>query len=150
LWLVSQVAVAGRFQGTAGATAVRVGIYNTTGSTPGVEIASQLVSGANLGGNDTGDFVLTLNPPVIVGPGTYWVMVQAIKPNASGLWQWNERSTRTGAESAFKSTPTGSCPNWAPRVTVCRDGEQPDVPFSLSGSYVPVAGIVYLPTVSRR
>ena len=74
-WNINQVDAAGVYYNGAGpAVSVNLRFYDNAGGLPGGNVATR----TDLAMTDTGgSFVVPIPSPVVLGPGTYWVSVQA-------------------------------------------------------------------------
>ena len=109
---------------------------------PGTQVFSRL-NNAFTPGPNPGDFVIPLSPPVTLGPGSYWVSVQAVQnAGPAGQWVWRDR-TVTSMNGAAWINPGGgfglpTCVNWNRRTACVATGTaKPDQVFRLLGSLAP-------------
>ena len=93
----------------------------------------------NLGQAFTGspDFVIDLIPPCHLGPGAYWVSVQA-RQDAPGQWFWVARTTMKGNAGAAWQNPGNAfgtgCVSWGRRTECAGALGEPDNVFRLRGT----------------
>lgn len=156
-WTISTVEVSGSYTGLSSRPldSVNLRFYANSGSNlPGPQLyAATLVPSSGL---DTGNLVLTLNPPALILPGTYWVSLQANMAFSTDQrqWQWIERTVQNGNTSAFQNPgggiPPAQCTTWGALSTTCFPGEghAPDLLFRLSGTEGSAIQ-TYLPLISR-
>ena len=122
-------------EGGGPASSFNVYIYaNGPGNLPGGLIAAQL----NLPYTATPpDFTINLSL-VTIGPGTYWVSVQARQDsNPNGQWFWHNRTIQSGNAGASWQNPgdgygTG-CTTWNRKNTCMPDQVWPDQVFQILG-----------------
>lgn len=136
-WSVQTVDVTGvYFNGPGPAYSERVRFYTDAGGLPGAPIATA----RNIVGTDTGgSFSIPLGAEApVLGPGTYWVAVQAnLSYNAGGEWGWETTLTLHGNPAAWQNPRNGFglCPTWGVMVTcIGSAGEGPDFMFALEGT----------------
>ena len=113
---------------------VRVAFYADTGTLPA---DTPLIERANLTpltGLDTGNFVISLSPPVDLAPGTYWLSVQAVE--GGGDWRWNERQSQSLHMAAIRAGGAHgyNCPIWVSLTGCFHSTMPPDLSFRLVGS----------------
>ena len=130
-WNINQVDAAGVYYNGAGpAASVNLRFYDNAGGLPGGNVATR----TNLAMTDTGgSFVVPIPSPVVLGPGIYWVSVQAnMDFSIGGQWGFTDRTVQSGAEAAWQNPGGGFgvCPSWGARGTVC--GIDPGVPDQVS------------------
>jgi len=164
-WHITSITVPGLYDGPAGSTYVNsllVQFYADAGTSPARPaanpIASQTIPAGSIGGLTSGWFVVNLNPSVTLGPGHYWLSVQANKSfgSDSRQWAWREYTVQSNSESVWQQPGNGygkGCLTWKPRVTVCHEpatnSQGKDLAFELDGTSNPVTHQVFLP-VARR
>ena len=140
-WLVNQVEVDGQyFNGPGPATSVNIHIYaDGAGNLPGNEVASRL-NATFTQGPEYGDFVIPLNPGIPLGPGTYWISVQANQIySTTGQWGWTDKVGVGQYPAAWRNPGNGfglpSCIPWAQRGSTCGiDPPAPDQVYRLLGN----------------
>ena len=138
-WMVNQVEVDGQyFNGPGPATTVNIRFYTDSGGFPGSTVAERL-NVAFTQGPEPGDFVAPLTQPVPLGPGLYWISVQAnqnFTPN--GQWGWTDRIVSVNSGAAWRNPGNGyntNCVAWGRRSTTCGiDAPAPDQVFRLLGN----------------
>ncbi len=78
----------------------------------------------------------------MIGPGTYWVSVQARQDfNPAGQWFWQNRTVQSGNASAWQNPGGGfgsPCTSWGVKTTCLPGQVGPDQVFRLNGTIVPV------------
>jgi hypothetical protein len=136
-WLIDQVEVAGSYSTSGHADSVNVVFYAGGGTLPGAPVVS-LPDRIPSSGLDTGSFVIPLNPPVMLTPGTYWLSVQAHQRyDPNGQWFWrNQSQPGNGNPAAWRNPNDGfaRCANWNPRNACGISGYlDPDQIFRLYG-----------------
>jgi hypothetical protein len=143
LWSITGVDVDGvYFNGTGPADSVHVRFYTNAGTLPGTLLREYL----SLPYTGTGgDFVIALPQPMTLGPGTYWVSVQARQDfTPAGQWGWTDRTVQSNSEAAWRNPGGGFgiCPDWQPRGSVCGiDPGVPDQVFLLRGTSAPPTSV---------
>jgi len=106
----------------------------TRGGLPGAVVA-QALNVIPTAGLATGVFVIELPASVVLGPGTYWVSVQANQsfvPNRQWFWQGHAQVEN---ESAWENPNDGfgtGCTTFMP-VTTCVPASSPDRCFAVIG-----------------
>jgi hypothetical protein len=138
-WAIHRIEVVGLYSGSGIlVNSVNVQFYSNAAGLPGTLISSQtVVPSIGLSG---GNFVLDLNPPVTLAPGTYWISVQANlngNPDPSwDQWLWRERVVQSNNPAAWQNPgngfPSQGCITWAP-LTSCFSLSFPDLLFRLVG-----------------
>ena len=138
-WFVNQVEVDGQyFNGPGPATSVNVRFYADSSGLPGTMVAERLNVDFTQG-PDPGDFVIPLVAGVPLGPGLYWVSVQANQNfTTTGQWGWTDRTVSANSGAAWENPGNGystPCVNWGRRATTCAiDAPAPDQVFRLLGN----------------
>jgi hypothetical protein len=139
-WSVEGVDVDGEYDGGPAAS-FNVSFYSNAGSLPGALVCSRPAN-PFAGGPAAGDAVITLTAPCALGPGTYWVSVQARQDFASaGQWFWQNRSAQSGSPSAWQNPGGawgGGCASWGVKTTCLPGQVGPDQVYRLNGIIVPV------------
>ena len=136
-WTIESVEVPGvYFNGTGPASSVNIWFYNDNLGLPGTIETSRLDI-IPTAGITTGSFLITLNLPVTLQPGHYWLSVQCNMDSAFGQWGWMEQ-LQSNSESAWQNPGSGwanSCSSWGYRITSCNIGSVPyyDLSFRLNG-----------------
>ena len=139
-WAIDGVDVQGFCDAPCGIESFHVRFYATSSSTrslPGRLVCERLRQAfTRLPGSL--DFAIDLSSPCQLGPGGYWVSVQARQDRENGLWFWIARTIMSGNAGAAWQNPgdgfeTG-CVTWG-RRTEC-DGAlvDPDNVFRLRGT----------------
>jgi subtilisin-like proprotein convertase family protein len=91
-----------------------------------------------LGGLEPSDFVITISPAIVLGPGHYWMAVQANQSfTPDGQWYWRTRTVTSNSPAAWQN-PGGSfgsaCTSWGTRFSTCGIvGAEPDQVFRIDG-----------------
>src|SRR5206468_908972 len=118
-WTVGGVDVQGLYyNGTAGpADAVNLRVYtNHFANLPGPLVASRLFQPYTGGAS----FAIALAAPIALGPGTYWLSVQAkMDYNPHGQWAWQMRTVQANAGAAWQNPGNGfatGCVSWTRRT----------------------------------
>jgi hypothetical protein len=161
-WTINTVEVRGVYGGGGSQSVASVNVYfysNSGSNLPGAQLYSAtLVPSGEL---TTGDFVITLSSPAVLGSGTYWVSVQAnlnYLPD-SRQWSWRERTVQSHNPSAWQNPGDGDsthghqCISWGKRQgspPACSVGNYPDLLFKLGGTITVLNYSVYLPLVIRN
>lgn len=134
IWSVESVEVIGQYEDDSGpADSFNVNFYaNSADDLPGTLIESRPASAYTNGASPT----ITLDSPVVLGYGTYWISVQArMDFTPTGQWFWNDRVAAANSASAFRN-PGGdlsTCTEWAIKVT-CLPAAGADMVFRLDGT----------------
>jgi Alpha-galactosidase, CBM13 domain/FG-GAP-like repeat len=105
-WNISEVDVPGTyFNGAGPAASFNVFVYADSGGLPGTQIyGARDVSYVN----NSGVFQVTLRVPAALGPGTYWVSVQArMDFIPGGQWFWAARTMQANSPAAWKNPEGG-------------------------------------------
>lgn len=160
LWQIVRVNVQGAyFVGAGPAESVNVYIIGNSGMLPDTTnlSAGSIYVAENLSYTDagTGDFEIDLpGGGLNLGPGTYWLVVQAnMDAFSGGQWGWRESSaspdtgTAVGFESGWMESGTlfNACVGaWGQRITDCNITQppngtpnEPDLAFALIGNTQP-------------
>jgi hypothetical protein len=120
-----------------GGPALSINIYfyqNGAGNLPGTLIAAFM----NLPYVGTPpDFLICLPYPFGVGPGTYWVSVQARQDsNPNGQWFWHNRTVQSSAGAVWQNPADGygtGCITWTRKSACMADQVWPDQVFQILG-----------------
>ena len=135
IWNITEVDVIGEYsEPPVQPDSFHVFFYAGSGTLPGTLIASRLANPYS----GFIDFVITLTSPVMLGPGTYWVSVQAREDfTSSGEWFWGNRLVMSNSGAAWQNPGGGfgaNCPTWG-RKTTCRPTQNgPDQLYRLVGT----------------
>lgn len=134
-WTVRQVVAPGFYEAGAGpAPQANVFFYRDGGTLPGTAVYSATNLPVTRG--DDGTLVVDLQMPALLPPGRYWVSVQAVMNfDPDGLWNWTQRSIRSGQEFAWRNPGGGwgtVCTDWSTRARC--NFSLPDLAFQLLGS----------------
>ncbi len=82
-------------------------------------------------------FVINLPNPFCLGPGTYWVSVQARQDlNPSGQWYWHNRIVQSNAGATWQNPADGygtGCTTWNLKNACMPDQRWPDQVFEIVG-----------------
>ena len=109
-------------------------VYEDAAGLPGTVVTTRL----NLTFTGGASFVVTLDPVVRLGPGRFWISVQANEDFVSaGQWGWVDRSVKSGEGAAWRNPGGGFevCPAWGRRSTTCTiDEAAPDQVYRLRGT----------------
>ena len=153
IWSVTEVDAAGTYgNGPGPADNFNVFFYQNIGTLPGPQVYSAT---AQPYVNNSGVFQVTLTAPAVLGPGRYWVSVQAhMNFTSNGQWFWVERTGRANSAAAWEnpgggqpppdSCPAPGCPTPCPlcqtwSIRQCCVGSppgEPDQMFRLIGTIV--------------
>jgi hypothetical protein len=118
----------GTYEGGTGSnsvTSLLVQIYADNAGLPGTLLTSQNIASGAITGLGTGEFTVNLSPSLIVGPGRYWLSVQAYKPDfltTGRQWEWYEKEDLVLSPSVWKQPGNAygkNCFDFQPRVDVC-------------------------------
>jgi hypothetical protein len=135
-WILDEVDVAGVLVGNGPVDHFNVVVHADAGL-PGAPIYSEL--NAAYAQPTTGNYIIPLHVPAVLGPGRYWLMVQANMNYypVGGRWEWKNRGALTGHESAWFNPGGGwgtQCTeDWAKRWMCLGDLTNPDQVFRLVG-----------------
>ncbi len=129
-WAISEVDVAGVSTGSPGT--VNVFLYANAGSLPGAQLFAQsniVATGPN--------YAVALTGAPVLGPGTYWISVQANGTDAI-YWHWQTRSVQSGNAAVFQNPGNGlgfltPCTTWTVTSTCPGVTGGPDQVFKLVG-----------------
>lgn len=147
-WRIQQVFADGGFSdsGVGTVNTANVFIYGNSSDLPGTLLFSDL----GVAATQTGDGDLTLQTDVTLGPGTYWVSVQAIKPffPDGSNWIWNRKEPQTNANGAWQNPGDGfgtGATSWTPLPDVSFiTSDSTDFNFELRGKVVPEPGTIVI------
>ena len=113
-WNITEVDAQGvYFNGPGPAASFNVFFYQNSGGLPGTQVYT--ATGQSYV-NSSGVFQVTLGSPAVLGPGTYWVSVQARQNfSPAGQWGWTDRTVQANSPAAWKNPgggfgPPMSCP----------------------------------------
>jgi hypothetical protein len=133
---ITAVRVMGEYsEGGGPASSFNVYFYaNAAGNLPGTLIAAFF----NLPYTETPpEFVINLINPFCLGPGTYWVSVQARQDlNPNGQWYWHNRTAQSNAGAAWQNPGDGystGCVTWNRKNVCMPDQVWPDQVFQIIG-----------------
>ena len=118
-WNIQTVDVSGEyFNGPGPASSVNVKFYSNGGNNrPGTLLEARPNQAFTNGPN----FSIPLATGVSLGPGTYWVSVQAnqnLLP--AGQWGWKNRTVQSNMDASWQNPGNGfgtGCTTWGPRTT---------------------------------
>jgi hypothetical protein len=133
---ITGVRVLGEYsKGGGPASSFHVYFYtNGAGNLPGTLIATFL--NRPYTGTPT-DFTITLLNPLCLGPGTFWVSVQARQDfNPNGQWFWHNRTVQSNAAAAWQNPGNGygtGCITWNRKNACMPDQVWPDQVFQILG-----------------
>jgi hypothetical protein len=134
--VITGVRVMGEYsQGGGPVSSFNVYIYgNAPGNLPGGLIAARL----NLPYTGTPpDFTINLVSLVTLGPGTYWISVQARQDfNPNGQWFWHNRTVQSNAGAVWRNPGDGygtGCITWNRKNACMADEVWPDQVFQILG-----------------
>lgn len=134
-WNIQQVVVTGvYFNGTGPASSFNVFFYTDAATLPGAAIATQPNATFTTASNV---FTITLPTTVVLGPGTYWVSVQANLDFTNGQWGWTNRTVGANSGAAWQNPGGGfatACAAWGRRPTCVTGSTAPDQMFELLGT----------------
>lgn len=135
-WNIQAVDVGGEYSVSGPANSVNVNFYANAGTNlPGTLLQSR----PNQAFTNGPSFSIPLSPQVSLGPGSYWLSVQASQNYfPQGEWGWQNRNEQSNAAAAWRNPSNGfgtGCTTWAPRQT-CVGGEMdgPDQVYRLLGT----------------
>ena len=126
-----------------GITGVNLTFYVDAGGLPGAAVPggafSNIATFMEVPGYP-GSLLIELPAVVALGPGHYWVAVQAIQDfDPFGQVYWRERGAQTGHESVWRNPGDAfgtGCTDWSPRYSSCTVGTGPDMLFTICGTIV--------------
>jgi len=134
--VITGVRVMGEYsEGGGPASSFNVYIYgNGPDNLPGGLIAARF----NLSYTGTPpDFTINLISLVTLGPGTYWISVQARQDfNPAGQWFWHNRTIQSNAGAAWQNPGDGygtGCTTWNRKNACIPDQVSPDQVFQVLG-----------------
>ena len=145
-WTVDGVGVDGEYRSSNGQNPAPLGFHvrfwsnNPTTGLPANMIAERLQQTYTNGANP-GDVTISVNPPVALTAGTYWVSVQARLDFGDSTrtyqWYWHHRITQSNNGAAWRNPgnyhQTG-CIQFSRRATCQNSTASPDQLFQLFGS----------------
>jgi hypothetical protein len=144
-WQIQSVDVIGHYFAGGPLSTVNVFLYSNAGTLPGAQLFAQgnIPSGPGTGGLSA-QFTAPLTGAPQLGPGTYWVSVQAnLGPFPANVWGWDARTVAAGSDAAFLNNgggPVGCDPGvWETRhAPSCGAGApaSPDQLFRINGTVV--------------
>ncbi len=118
-WLVQRIRTVGYYSTSCGssaagpASAFNVVIYQDGGSSPGAVLASESVAPTSDGSGFFHDIT-----PIRLGPGHYWVSVQAQQNcGTNGQWFWYGHTPDNGSPGVWRNPSNGfgtGCTSWTP------------------------------------
>ncbi|HEX8599710.1 MAG TPA: S-layer homology domain-containing protein [Chloroflexia bacterium] len=133
-WTINEVDVTGNLiGGTTEPGSFNVFFYSDSSTLPGAVVFSYTTGTSYI--TSGGAYTITI-PSTVLGPGTYWVSVQANTTVSGNNWQWTGRSTQSNNGGAWRGTVVGGCSNWGRKPT-CFSGTysgSPDQVFRLQGT----------------
>jgi hypothetical protein len=108
---IKGVTVSGHYDAGGPATSVNVKIYLDGGTVPDIAIVHQQDNVVPVQGLATGDFVIPISLAAPLGPGSYWISVQANGLDyPDGIWDWDNRTLFGATDpSAAQTTTPGAC-----------------------------------------
>jgi hypothetical protein len=139
-WSISEVDVHGS-NGAGEPNFVRVAFYADTGILPADTPLVERASLTPLTGLDTGNFVVSLSPPVDLAPGSYWLSMQAHE--GGGDWRWTQRQSQNLHMTAIRAGGGHgyNCPVWISLSGCFHTTMPPDLSFRLIGSVAGGSGL---------
>src|SRR4029077_17611232 len=98
-WNIQQIFAAGTYQSSGPMPFVNLYFYSDSGGYPGASIATYLNASlqTDIGGNLT---VAIPGGGLLLGPGTYWVSVQA---GNNADWYWTNRTTVSNNAAVWRN-----------------------------------------------
>ncbi|HEY3202169.1 MAG TPA: proprotein convertase P-domain-containing protein [Thermoanaerobaculia bacterium] len=131
------------FNGPGPAPSVNVTLFADSAGLPGGVLCDYL----NLVPTDTsGSFSITFPSPCVLGPGAYWVAVQArMDFGSGGQWGWTDRTVQSNNPSVWRNPADGfgtGCTNFTTKTTCIPGAGGPDFVFRLFGSILPAGGVI--------
>ena len=141
-WQLSKITTLGNNTGEASPppSFASATIYKDAGGKPGAQVANQAVPASPL------NYVLTLNSPISLDPGSYWISIRSIGGDLDSQWYWNFHSEQSGEPAMFRNPGNDSgfdCIEFKP-LSDCIPGspEIADAFLRMEGtaSFVPGAG----------
>jgi hypothetical protein len=133
---ITDLRVMGEYsKGGGPAASFNVYIYgNGAGNIPGALIVSFLDRPYT---GTPPDFTINLPSPFCLGPGTYWVSVQARQDfDPNGQWFWHNRIVQSNASAAWQNAGNGygtGCITWNRKNACMPDQVSPDQVFQILG-----------------
>jgi len=83
------------------------------------------------------DFTITFLNPFCLGPGTFWISVQARQDfNPNGQWFWHNRTVQSNAGGVWQNPSNGygtGCITWNRKNACMSDQVWPDQVFQILG-----------------
>jgi hypothetical protein len=161
IWAITRVVAYGQYDGAPSdnyAVSVLVQFYaNAANNVPGALMRQETITpGSQFTGHDTGVFSVTLGSPLSLGPGVYWVSIQAAMTTSnSRQWGWHERTQQSLNESTWRQPSdfqSTGCNVFKPRISVCdrpTGSTNPDLIFKLEGNALDIVSQTRLPFIAR-
>ena len=135
-WQLESAQIQGTSVGPVTTNQWNVTVFNDAGGLPGGQVSTGTLT---VPGFPNPVVPLTSTPTL--GPGTYWLAVQAIMDDGPGLgdahrWFWSENDEQSGSRAAFQNPGGGvsSCATFGVRSTCLGSHPSPDQSFRLTGT----------------
>jgi len=154
-WTINTVEVLGVYDSSGSQTVSSVNVWfyaNAGANLPSTQVYNATIAPSS--GGSTGNFVLNLPSPPTLGPGHYWLSIQA-NLNSTRQWFWRENTALNNSASAWQnpgggnSSHLGQCLSWGARQATCHIGNYPDLLFKLDGNVIVFNNFLYLPLIVR-
>jgi hypothetical protein len=113
-------------------------MYSNGAGAPGTKLETRLDPSPDPVGPDR---VVEVTPTITLGPGTYWLAVQA----DSTSWEWVTNTVVTGFSAAWKREAPGTCMGVFMPVATCLGGAAADAAFRIGGTSQSTSGSVSPP-----
>lgn len=114
--------------------------FNDASGLPGTEVARRMA----LPFSDGTSTEISIDNPVFLGAGTWWIAVQARLDFADGRWKWMSYALDNGAPAAIRNPGGGygdiTCEEWTPLPTCVPSLTEHDRLFRLHGAQVVNSG----------
>jgi hypothetical protein len=140
-WVLSAVATRGVFSGAESPLqSANVFVWSDSGGLPNSVVSGcSFLAQAPVGGLADPDLEVNLPATCVLGPGTYWIEVQAVMPYNdpdANLWHWAPSTGTFGAQYAFRDVSNlfgFGCTTWTSQGS-CLGATEHDLCFALTGS----------------
>jgi hypothetical protein len=136
-WTVQSIDADGTyFNGLGPANSFNVFVYTDCGGLPGTQVYSTLNQTWTQVGTT---FTVNLSPAAVLGPGTYWIEIQAnMTFSVGGQWGWTDRTVLSNNPAAWQNPGGGfgtPCTTWGQRGSSCGiDPGVPDQVYRINGT----------------
>jgi subtilisin-like proprotein convertase family protein len=145
VWSIQEVDVAGAyFNGDGPTDYVIVSFFQDDAGSPGATACHYPYVGVGWDGDYEGSFYIGLPLPCVLGPGAYWVSVQARMNSSEGQWGWRDRILQSNNASMWRNPGDGygtGCTDFTTKTNCLPSSGGPDFVFDLGGVRLPSGGV---------